>query len=379
MRPRTIIISVIVLLFAGLGAGILMTRGHEPDTLALPGVVEIQEVRVGSKIGGRIADVLVSEGDLVEPGTVLARFDCPELRASREQAESRLRAAAATLEKAKNGARAEEKDASAAALRAAEARLARMKQGWREEEIRQAQADLDAAQADQKLSADEFARIQRLFSRKDVSASELDAARANKSRSDGRHAAARALLDKLQSGNRKEDIEEATANYREAEARHRLLLAGTRAEDIAAREANVRELEARVRELDANLAECEIRAPDKAVVDVISVRKGDLVAPNQPIMRVLRAADLWVKVFVPETELGKVRLGQHASVTIDSYPDRPYTGTVIQVASISEFTPRNVQSPDERRHQVFGVKVRVDDPAGVFKAGMAATVTLPLH
>jgi multidrug efflux pump subunit AcrA (membrane-fusion protein) len=94
---------------------------------------------------------------------------------------------------------------------------------------------------------------------------------------------------------------------------------------------------------------------------------------------VLRADDLWVKVYVPETELGKVRLHQEVEVTIDSYPGRTFAGTVVQVASASEFTPRNVQSADERRHQVFGIKVRVPDPQGVFKSGMAAEVILPLH
>jgi multidrug resistance efflux pump len=83
-----------------------------------------------------------------------------------------------------------------------------------------------------------------------------------------------------------------------------------------------------------------------------------------------------VKVFVPATELGNIRTGQAVGVTVDSHPGRRFEGTVIHVASVSEFTPRNVQSPDERRHQVFAVKVRVADPDGVFKSGMAAEVTL---
>ena len=139
------------------------------------------------------------------------------------------------------------------------------------------------------------------------------------------------------------------------------------------------ELQARVAELEVNLREQTIFAPERAVVEVLAVRPGDLVPPNTPVVRVLRAEDLWVKVYVPETELGKVRLNQEDEVRIDSYPDKVFRGVVIQVASISEFTPRNVQSVDERRHQVFGVKVRVPNPQGVFKAGMAAEVVLPLQ
>src|SRR5262249_53815638 len=136
-----------------------------------------------------------------------------------------------------------------------------------------------------------------------------------------------------------------------AKARLDLLNAGTRWEDKAIADAKVAELEAKLKELKANLREQVVRAPAKVVIEVLSVRKGDVVPANQPIIRVLRANDLWVKVYVPETDLGKVRLGDTVAVTIDSYPGERFPGTVIQIASISEFTPRNIQSADERRHQ----------------------------
>src|SRR5262249_26344704 len=144
-------------------------------------------------------------------------------------------------------------------------------------------------------------------------------------------------------------------------------------------EARLAESEAKLREIRANLREARVTVPKRAVIEVLAVRKGDLIPPNQPILRVLYAEDLWVKVYVPETDLGKVRLNQKVDVTIDSHPGRRFEGTVMQIASISEFTPRNVQSADERRHQVFGIKVRVDNALGIFKSGMAAEVRLPLH
>ena len=131
-------------------------------------------------------------------------------------------------------------------------------------------------------------------------------------------------------------------------------------------------------EYKSNLLEAVVRAPERVLVEVVSVRKGDLIAPNQPILRVLRADDLWVKIYVPETQLAKLRLNQEVEVTVDGYSDRRFHGTIMQIAGESEFTPRNVQSADERRHQVFGVKVRVPNPQGVFKSGMAAEVTVPL-
>src|SRR5262249_5565325 len=132
-------------------------------------------------------------------------------------------------------------------------------------------------------------------------------------------------------------------------------------------------------ELDANLAEAVVRAPERLVIEILAVRKGDLVAPNQPVIRALRAMDLWVKVYVPETQMGRVKLNDEAEVTIDSHPGERFQGVIRQIAAESEFTPRNVQSPDERRHQVFGIRVYVDNPRGIFKSGMAAEVNIPLH
>jgi HlyD family secretion protein len=153
-----------------------------------------------------------------------------------------------------------------------------------------------------------------------------------------------------------------------------LFLAGTRAEDIALAEANASEARGKPQETQADLAEARVVAPEKVVVQVVTVRKGDLVPANQPVVRVLRTDDQWVKVYVPETELGRVRLNGQVSVTCDADPGRRFEGTVFQISSESEFTPRNVQSVRERRFQVFAVKVRVRDTEDIFKPGMAANV-----
>jgi multidrug resistance efflux pump len=178
----------------------------------------------------------------------------------------------------------------------------------------------------------------------------------------------------LNAGSRAEDIAEAMAELQRADAQLRLLKAGTRQEEIDEERANVAALQAKLREVDINLREAVIRAPEPAVIEVVAVRKGDVVPANQPVLRVLRAQDLWVRIYVPETELAFVSLGAEATIKVDGLPDQPFVGKVIHIAAISEFTPRNVQSAEERRHQVFGVKVRVDDPKGVLKSGMAAEV-----
>lgn len=357
---------------------ILLPLRNRGEVLRLPGVVEIQEVRLGSKIGGRVTKTAVREGELVEAGQVLVMFEAPEMQAQYEQWQARLQTADAELEKAKNGPRSEEIQAAKAAVEAAKARWQRLQAGWREEEKRQAQAEWELAEADLKVARAEFDRVEKLFRQNSLSRTDYDTAWARWRIAQGRADAARARNEMLKVGSRPEDIAEAAAEMAKAKANLDLLLAGTRSEDLAAAAARVSEAQGKLREIKANLDEATVRAPERALVEVLAVRKGDLISPNQPVIRILRADDLWVRVYVPETELGKVRLNQSVDVTIDAYPGKRFAGSVMQIASESEFTPRNVQSVDERRHQVFGLKVQVPNPQGVFKSGMAAEVYIPL-
>jgi multidrug resistance efflux pump len=375
---KSVLIPVAVAL-AGAAASVawFWRSNHEPPTLRLPGNVEIQDVRLGSKVGGRVQEVLIREGDLVQAGQELVRFEVPELSAQREQVKQKLAAAEAEWAKAEAGPRPQEIAEARAATDAAGARLKKMQAGFREEEKKQAADELASAEADLRYTQDELTRAEQVRSPA-VTESELTRWRSERDRNQGRVAAAKAKLELMRNGYRPEEKAEAVAEFARAQARYDLLVAGTRAEDKAVAAAQVAELRGKLAEVEANLAEGVVRAPERAVVEVLAVRKGDVVPPNQPVLRVLRADDLWVKVFVPSTELGKVRLNQPAEVTCDAYPDRHFRGVVTQVGTISEFTPRNVQSVDERKHQVFAVKVRVDDPQGVFKSGMAAEVVLPL-
>jgi multidrug resistance efflux pump len=352
------------------------SRGPKP--LVLPGVVEAQEVRLGSKVGGRVRDVHILEGDRVGPGAPLVTLDVPELEAQQAQWRARLQSDLAALEKARNGPRIQEIAAASAEVAAAAARHSRLKQGFREEEIREAKSDWLSAEADLKFAEENIGRYEALLRRNSTTQSQVDMARADFDRGRGRAAAARAHYDMLMRGNRPEEVAEAAAMLDQARANLDLLKAGTRVEDIAAMEAQVAQTRARLQEVEVNLAEAVVHSPGKAVVDVVSVRTGDLVSPGQAVVRILRADDLWVKIFVPETDLGLVVLGQAVEVTVDSHPGVRFAGRVFQIAHESEFTPRNIQSLDERRHQVFSAKVRVEEPGGVFKSGMSAEVTVPV-
>jgi multidrug resistance efflux pump len=352
--------------------------GQDAATLQLPGVVEVQEVRLASKIGGRVKEVTAKESAIVAPGQVLVRFEAPEAEAKLAQARAQLKGAEALLEKARTGPRTEEKAAAREAARAAEARWKRLKAGSRVEEIGQARAEAEAIEADLERARQDLERQRDIASRGGSAPAEYDAVSATFKRLERQARAARFHLRLLEAGSRPEEITEAEAEWEKTRANLALLEAGTRREEIDEAESRVADLRAHVRELEANLDEAVVRAPERVVIEVVSVRPGDTVSPNQPVIRALRADDLWVKAYVPETELGKLRLRQAAEVTTDSYPGRRFSGEVSYIASTSEFTPRNVQSADERRHQVFAIKVRVTDPQGIFKSGMAADVSVPL-
>jgi multidrug resistance efflux pump len=250
------------------------------------------------------------------------------------------------------------------------------KHGPREQELQQAHAEYAAAKAEATNSELEYQRIAALFASGDVAAQRRDDALARRDLTASKAEAARQRLALLQAGTREEDVRAAEQRYRQAQAQAQLTRRGSREEDIAAARARLREARGRLAELHVRMEESELRAPTDARVEVVSVRPGDLVVPNRTVLTLLEPAQLWVRVYVPETQLGRVKIGQKADVRVDTFGDRTFSGTVEQIASQGEFLPRNVQTRDDREHQVFGVKVRVTNPDGVLKSGMAATVRL---
>ena len=155
-----------------------------------------------------------------------------------------------------------------------------------------------------------------------------------------------------------------------AKSRYDLLLAGTRPEQIA-------QARAQLAELDTQLREMKITAPSDSVLEVLNVKVGDVLAPNQGIATLLLTNHIWVRVFVPEPWLGHIKLGDTARVSVDSFPGKEFTSVVEQINRAAEFTPRNVQTVDERIRQVFGVKLRLDNASKDLRAGMSADVVFP--
>jgi multidrug resistance efflux pump len=164
-------------------------------------------------------------------------------------------------------------------------------------------------------------------------------------------------------------VQEATSRKTWEEANR-----GSRGEDRAAARAALTRQQAQLAYLERQRSELTVRAPVGGRIEVFDLRPGDLVAPNQPVATLLEPAELWVRLYVPETRLGEVAIGQRARIRVDSFPGRDFTGRVVEIRHRAEYLPRNVQTLDQRADQVFGVKVALD-PAAELKPGMAATAT----
>jgi HlyD family secretion protein len=220
------------------------------------------------------------------------------------------------------------------------AQLAELEAGPRKEELAAAKAEWEAQVADLELARTNALRAEDLFAQKTVSATERD------------QTVTRANLQEK--------------NAAVARSRYELLLAGTRPEQIA-------QVQAQLAELDSQVREMTIVAPSESVVEVLSVKVGDVLAPNQQVATLL-LPHLWARVFVPEPWLGHIKVGDAVKVRVDAFPGKDFPGTVEQINREAEFTPRNVQTVEERVKQVFGVKVRLDGSTGELRAGMSADV-----
>ena len=236
----------------------------------------------------------------------------------------------------------------AAELRAqrdhAAAQLAELVAGPRKEDIAAAKAQWEAQLASLDYARAEARRAEDLFAQKTMSAADRDQA-----------VSLAASLEKSAAA---------------AKSQYDLLLAGTRPEEID-------QARAQLAQIDAQLAEMSIHAPDNSVLEVLSVKVGDVLAPNQQVATLLLTNQIWVRVYVPEPWLGRITIGEKVGVRVDAFPDRNFSGQVIQIARDAEFTPRNVQTVGERVKQVFGIKVYLDNSEGKLRAGMAADVSFP--
>ena len=326
---RTILIALVILVIGALvgGAWWLADRNGADDELAIYGNVDLRQVDLAFNNSQRIAEVLVEEGDSVRRGQIVARLDESRLAPQVAQAEADVAAQRHVVD--------------------------RLHSGTRPEEIDQARANLQAAEA-------EAANARLLFGRlKDV-AEESDGGAVSKQDVDNAEAA----------------LATAEAQVEVSRKALELALAGPRKEDVAEAEARLRAGEAQLELLRQELVDTELVAPVDAVVRTRVMEPGEMASPQRPVFLLAVTNPKWVRAYVAEPDLGKVREGMAAAIEVDSFPGRHFKGWVGFISPVAEFTPKAVQTEELRTSLVYEVRAFVDDPDNELRLGMPATVKL---
>ena len=374
---KSLILACVLIGAVLLGTGYALWNMVVPKgAIVISGIVEADDIHVGSKIGGRVLKVVDREGQTVKAGEVLVLLEPRELDASLAEAQAAMRQAQAKLALLTAGYREEEIEQAEAAMKQSQAELSQLVAGPRQQEIDQARADWLAAKAQAENSRKLQRRMEDLSKRDLIAKQDFDDAQAKAEESEQKMKSARERYDLVLAGTRTEEIERARQRLAEAEAKLRQLKRGFRKEEVAQAKSEVEAARARVELIRSQLDETVIKAPVDAVVEVLDLEPGDLVGAGKPMATLLRTNSLWVRAYLPEAKLGFVKTGAKVRVRVDSFPNRDFAGIVRRVSRQAEFTPRNVQTWEERVLQVFQTEVVIDDPDHILRPGMNADVTI---
>ena len=344
--------------------------------MAITGQIQGNGVDVGSRVGGRVAEVPVREGDAVQAGDVLVRLEDSDAQALLHAAEADLARAGSLVSKLEAGATEEQLHQAESVAKAAEERLQMLENGARGEDKRAARAATDAAAAQSANTKTDFERINKLYARGAVSQSDFDRVRTAMDTMAAQYRVAKEKLDAVNNGARAEEIAMARADCDRAKAALDEVKRGPRDEDKAAAKAARDAAAAAVERAKVNLREMTITAPSKGVVESLDLRPGDLVKPGA-VVRLIDPEDLKVTVYMGAALLGQIKLGQKIPLTADAHGSERFEGEVYFIASEGEYTPRNLQTQEERVQQVFAVKLRLNSNGGKLRAGMTVIAHVP--
>ncbi|WP_437300177.1 HlyD family secretion protein [Sorangium sp. So ce426] len=367
----------VFLLLLGCGGYVAYAHKQARKPYEWSGTVEARSIAIGSRTGGRVKQVLAREGDRVEAGQPILVLEPGDLEAQLTVAEGQLAQAESERDKLVKGARPEEIMQAKARAAAAAATLEENKRGARSEEIAAAEARLSAAEAALEKIQRDAERYKGLVASGAISRMEAEAAESDLKQLQAQRDAQKHALDELVNGTRRERIRHAEALAMEAQASAKLVSAGTRVEDLRAAEAAVKIAQGRLDAIRAQMDELTVRAPVAARLDALDLRPGDILHPNATAATLVEDDALYVRIYVPETQLGLVRVGDAVPITVDTFGDRSFQGVVRHISSVGEFSPRNLQTADERANQVFATRIDITENRELLRAGMSALTKVP--
>ncbi len=377
--PAVVVMVVAAAVFAGRA---WLGDGHD-GPIRVSGNIELTEVNSAFKIPGKLIERTVDEGDTVKAGMVLARLDKDTLTGQHARATAALASAeslrdqqltaidyqAATLE-----AQIQQRGAE---VKAADARLAAMLAGSREQEKQQAAAGVDRAQTEYARAANDWKRAQTLYKNEDISAADFDQYRTRYESAEASLKTAKQQLALVLEGPRKEDIDAARAQLQQAQAALRLAEAQRielkrRREEMATRLADIRGRKADVSVLETQLANTEAATPISGVVLTKAAEVGEVLAAGTTVVTVGDLDHPWLRAYINERDLGRVKLGDKVRITTDSFPGKVYAGRVSFISAEAEFTPKQIQTNEERAKLMYRVKIDVENPRHELKSNMPA-------
>lgn len=328
MAAKKIVIAIVVCCVLAC-CGYFAWRAFVPATLTeltLYGNVDIRQVDLGFRVGGRIAEVLVDEGDRMEKGQIMARIDRDILVQQCGQAEAKVDAQAADL--------------------------ARLEKGYRTEDIAQARAQVAAAKAVAENAEINLHRVQSMRSTNAISQKDLDNARAQQ--------------------------REAEAHLRQAQSNLSMLTSGYREEDVLAQKANLEAAKAELNLARIRVNDTELKAPQSGIVLTRAHEAGAIVQEGETVYTLTLTDPVWLRAYVAEPDLGLIKPGMPVTVAVDAAPGKRFKGEVGFISPTAEFTPKTVETKEIRTNLVYRVRIQAEDPDNVMRQGMPVTIHIAL-
>lgn len=324
-KPVLIIIPVIAIVGVTAYFHVSTSRNRQPETtLALSGNIEAHESMVGFKVQGRLSELPVEEGQLVKAGDLIAQLDQSDYQQQVNIDEAVVHSREAELKLSLSGSRIQEKKSA-------------------EQSVVDAQAALELTKAD-------FQRYQALYEKDEIAAQLRDTYAAN--------------------------LKRAQATYERARQNYAMVMEGVRKEQIAINQASVRTARQSLELSRIRLGYTRLLAPTSGVALVRHAETGEIMAPGTPVVTIADLDHLWMRAYIRETDIAKVRLGQSATITCDTYPGKRYTGRVSFISSQAEFTPKSVETHKERVTLVYRVKIDLDNTNHELKPGMPVDASI---
>jgi HlyD family secretion protein len=390
MKKRIIVIIVVL---AAVAAGVYAYRsgiGRAPDDrILVSGNIELTEVNIAFKTAGRLIERTVDEGDAVKKGQVVARLDRDQLLAQRDRqaadlasAEEQLAQAQTSLdwERANLEGDVEQRKAD---LASNESRLLELKNGSRPQEIQESRAAVAQAQSELDRAQRDWDRAQTLYKNDDISTEQYDQYRNRWQSADAALKQAQQRDALVQAGPRVEVVQAAEGQVEKARGALKMAEANTleikrREQELVTRRDGIESAKAALALIDAQLADTIAYSPVDGVVLVKSADVGEVLGVGTTVVTVGDIDHPWLRGYVNETALGKIKVGSKARVTTDSYPGKVYDGRVSFIASEAEFTPKQIQTQEERVKLVYRIKIELENPRRELKSNMPADAEILL-